>query len=137
MQLGDGRHSPAIVTKISTISILCEGTERECEPTVTKSLSQLLDEFALVRSENLQELPAMNLQPRDLERRGRHRAPGVVTLSQLLATWAAHALTHLHQISRIMTYQYREAVGPWEKYLGVLAPATTPNCEQNQLDDLP
>lgn len=85
-----------------------------------KSLGQLLDEFARLRSENLDELRALNLRPEDLERRGRHPALGVVTLSQLLATWAAHDLTHLHQISRIMAYQYREAVGPWSKYLGVL-----------------
>jgi len=38
----------------------------------------------------------------------------------LLATWAVHDLTHLHQISRIMAQQYREAVGPWSAYLGVL-----------------
>jgi len=29
-------------------------------------------------------------------------------------------LTHLHQISRIMAYQYRNTVGPWKEYLGVL-----------------
>ena len=48
-----------------------------------------------------------------------HPALGVVTLSQLLATWAAHDLTHLHQISRIIAHQYRAAVGPWSPYLGV------------------
>lgn len=85
-----------------------------------KSLAQLLDEFARLRSENVAELRALNLQPQDLERRGRHPSLGAVTLSQLLATWAAHDLTHLHQISRIMAHQYREAVGPWSKYLGVL-----------------
>ena len=85
-----------------------------------KSLAQLLDEFALVRSENLDELRALNLQPEDLARRGRHPAFGAVTLSQLLATWAAHDLTHLHQISRIMAHQYRRAVGPYSAYLGVL-----------------
>jgi len=37
-----------------------------------------------------------------------------------MATWAAHDLTHLHQISRVMAHQYREAVGPWSEYLGVL-----------------
>jgi hypothetical protein len=78
------------------------------------------DEFALVRSENLDELRALNLQPQDLERLGRHPALGTVTLSELLATWAAHDLTHLHQISRIMAYQYREAVGPFSAYLGVM-----------------
>ena len=85
-----------------------------------KSLGQLLDEFARLRSENLDELRALNLRQEDLERRGRHPALGVVTLSQLLATWAAHDLTHLHQISRILACQYQNAVGPWEKYLGVM-----------------
>jgi hypothetical protein len=85
-----------------------------------KSLEQLLDEFARVRSENLDELRAFNLHQQDLERRGRHPALGVVTLSELLATWAVHDLTHLHQISRVMAHQYREAVGPWSQHLGVL-----------------
>ena len=85
-----------------------------------KSLAELLDEFARLRAANLDELRAMHLRPEDLERRGRHPALGVVTLSQLLATWAAHDLTHLHQMSRVMAYQYREAVGPWRAFLGVL-----------------
>jgi|SRR5215813_3827030 len=85
-----------------------------------KSLGQLLDDFTRVRSKSLDELRALNLQPRDLERPGRHPALGVVTLSQLLATWAVHDLTHLHQISRTMAHQYRAAVGPWSAYLGVL-----------------
>jgi hypothetical protein len=85
-----------------------------------KSLGQLLDEFARARSGSLHQLRALNLQPEDLKRRGRHPALGVVTLSELLATWAVHDLTHLHQISRVMAHQYREAVGPWSTYLGVL-----------------
>lgn len=85
-----------------------------------KSLAELLDEFAGLRLENLRELAALHLMPEDLARHGRHPALGVVTLSQLLATWAAHDLTHLHQISRVMAHQYREAVGPWSAYLGVL-----------------
>ena len=85
-----------------------------------KTLAKLLDEFARVRAENLNELRALNLEPEDLARRGLHPALGVVTLSQLLATWAVHDLTHLHQISRVMAHQYREGVGPWSAYLGVL-----------------
>jgi hypothetical protein len=85
-----------------------------------KSLEQLLDEFARLRKENLAGLHALNLAPEDLARRGRHPALGVVTLSQLLATWAVHDLTHLHQLSRVMAHQYRDAVGPWSAYLGVL-----------------
>jgi hypothetical protein len=93
------------------------GQVRESEG---QSLGELLDEFARLRRENLIELRALDLRPEDLDRRGRHPALGVVTLSELLATWTAHDLTHLHQISRVMANQYREAVGPWSQYLGVL-----------------
>jgi hypothetical protein len=85
-----------------------------------KSLPELLDSFARLRRDNLNELRALTLQPSDLERRGRHPALGVVTLGQLMSTWVVHDLTHLHQISRVMAHQYRHAVGPWSAYLGVL-----------------
>ena len=90
------------------------------EITQGKSLAQLLDEFAAVRADKLNELRALDLQPEDFARGGQHPALGSATLSQLLATWAAHDLNHIHQISRIMAFQYREAVGPWQKYLGVM-----------------
>jgi hypothetical protein len=93
------------------------GHVRECPG---KPLTYLLDEFARVRSANLDELRTLNLQPGDLEKQGRHPSFGAVTLSQLLATWAAHDLTHLHQISRVMADRYRDAVGPWTKFLGVM-----------------
>jgi hypothetical protein len=85
-----------------------------------KSLEQLLDEFAHLRSGNLSALCALNLKPGDFLRRGRHPALGEVTLSELLSTWAVHDLTHLHQLSRVMAHQYRDAVGPWNAYLGVM-----------------
>lgn len=86
-----------------------------------KSLPQLLDEFTVVRSEKLAELAGLNLHPEDLDRRGTHPTLGVVTLSELLATWATHDLTHLHQVSRIMARQYATAVGPFCQFLGVLS----------------
>jgi hypothetical protein len=85
-----------------------------------KSLEQLLDDFACLRRDNLAALHALNLQQEALNRRGKHPALGVVTLSELLATWAVHDLTHLHQLSRVMAHQYRDVVGPWSAYLGVL-----------------
>lgn len=85
-----------------------------------KSLEQLLDDFGRLRKENLVLLAALNLQPEDLARRGKHPVFGSVTLSELLSTWAVHDLTHLHQLSRVMAYQYRDEVGPWKAYLGVL-----------------
>jgi DinB superfamily len=85
-----------------------------------RSLTQLLDEFARLRAENLRELRAWNPRREDFDRRAQHPSLGTVTLSQLLAAWAVHDLTHLHQISRVMAHQYRDAVGPWSAYLGVL-----------------
>ena len=84
------------------------------------SIGERLDEFARLRSANLDELQALHLRPADLEKRGRHPVLGLGTLSELLATWAAHDLTHLHQLSRAMAGQQREAVGPWIQVLGVL-----------------
>jgi hypothetical protein len=84
------------------------------------SPDQLLDNFADLRSNNLAKLQALNLTPEDLARRGTHPALGVVTLQELLAAWAIHDLTHLHQLSRVMAHQYRDAVGPWKAFLGVL-----------------
>jgi len=85
-----------------------------------RSLTALLDEFARQRAEKLAELRALRIESPDLGRPGHHRALGAVTLSQLLAAWAVHDLTHLHQISRILAHQYSDAVGPWRKFLGVL-----------------
>lgn len=85
-----------------------------------KMLPQLLHEFAVRRAASLEELSGWNLSPADLEKRGRHPALGQVTLSELLATWAAHDLNHLHQMARVMAYQYREEVGPFRAYLGVM-----------------
>lgn len=85
-----------------------------------KSLGQLLDEFTSLRTGSIEGLRGLKLRPEDLKLRARHPALGEVTLSELLATWAVHDLTHLHQISRVLAHQYRQAVGPWSRYLGVL-----------------
>ena len=82
-----------------------------------KTLPELLDRFAELRAGNLRELRGLKL---DFMAKGRHQALGPVTMGQLLATWVAHDLTHLNQISRVMAHQYREEVGPWVEYLGVL-----------------
>ncbi len=85
-----------------------------------KSLPQLLDEFAELRAKNLEVLRELRLKPEDMSRRGKHPSLGAVTMGELLSTWAAHDMTHLHQISRILAHQERKSVGPWEKFLGVL-----------------
>ena len=86
----------------------------------SESLPALLDEFRELRQANLARLRAMNLQPEHLELLGMHPELGSVTLRQLVATWTAHDLAHLVQVSRVMARRYRDEVGPWAAYLSVM-----------------
>lgn len=85
-----------------------------------KSLGELLDTFAELRSDSIRTLNSLNITGEDLARRGKHPELGLVTLEQLLATWVVHDLDHIAQITRTMAKQYSEAVGPWVAYLSVL-----------------
>ena len=88
-----------------------------------KSVTDLLEIFASVRAENVASLESLQLNETDFQRRGTHPAFGSVTLAQLLATWVVHDLHHVAQICKAMSYQYREAVGPWRAYLGIITQA--------------
>ena len=88
-----------------------------------KSMPALLDEFAVLRARNLEDLRALRLDASSLDRRGVHPAFGPVTLRQLLATWVAHDLDHVIQIARVMGTQYAEEVGPWRQYLRIISGA--------------
>ena len=85
-----------------------------------QSLPELLDTFADLRAESLAHLSALGLTDADLDRRGTHPEFGSVTMGQLLATWTAHDLGHLAQVTRVMARQYTETVGPWRAYLSLL-----------------
>lgn len=85
-----------------------------------KSLRQLLDEFAELRSASLATLAGWRLTDAQFALEGEHPAFGRVTLGQLLATWVAHDLGHIAQTARVMAKQYRDAVGPWRAYLPVM-----------------
>ena len=84
------------------------------------SLERLLARFADTRSANLGRRESLGLAARDLERTGMHPALGRVTVRQLLAGWVVHDLTHVAQIARVLAKRYRNAVGPWREYMGVL-----------------
>ena len=86
----------------------------------SRSLADLLDEFALLRAENLATLEGWRLTDEQLAWEGEHPELGRVTLRQLLATWVGHDLGHIAQAARVMAKQYREAVGPWRAYLPVM-----------------
>jgi hypothetical protein len=109
--------------------ILAQGPDRRFTPldreaqfreSQGKRLPELFDEFARLRGENVKTLEEWVLTDYDLGLEGEHPEFGPVTLRQLLATWVAHDLAHLNQISRVMAKRYKEAVGPWRRYLGVM-----------------
>jgi hypothetical protein len=86
----------------------------------SKTLDDLLDEFGVLRAHNLQTLRQLRLTGDQLELEGTHPDLGRVTVRQLLATWTAHDLAHIVQISRTMAKRYRDEVGPWSQYLSVM-----------------
>jgi hypothetical protein len=85
-----------------------------------RTLEQLLDEFAHLRTDSLTTLAGWRLTDEQLALEGEHPEFGRVTLRQLLATWVTHDLGHLAQVARVMAKQYREAIGPWRAYLPIV-----------------
>lgn len=85
-----------------------------------KTLNDLLEEFEKLRKVNIDLLNNLNLDGTDLDKKGNHPEFGSVTLKQLLSTWIVHDLSHIRQISRVMAKQYKNEIGPWEKYLRVI-----------------
>lgn len=109
--------------------ILAQGPDRRFAPfdrfaqrheSVGKSTSDLLAEFALLRTGNVATLRGWDLGEAHLGLLGEHPALGLVTLRQLLATWVAHDLDHLAQVARVMANQLADEVGPWRGYLRIL-----------------
>jgi hypothetical protein len=85
-----------------------------------KSLNDLIEEFKLLRKQNVLQLKSIVTNETLLDKTGIHPEFGTVTLRQLLSTWVVHDFTHLSQIIRVMAKQYKEATGPWAAYLSVV-----------------
>ena len=109
--------------------ILAQGANREFAPfdrfaqfreSQGRTLVQLLDEFARIRTSNLSIVAGWKLTDAQLALEGEHPELGPVTLRNLMATWVAHDLNHLGQIARVMAKQYRDVVGPWRQYLPIM-----------------
>src|SRR3990170_675705 len=92
--------------------ILAQGSSRP--------LDDLLEELDQLRAGNVATLRGWNVSEKDLDLTGEHPGLGTVTLRQLLATWVAHDLTHIAQITRTMAREYKAAVGPWTEYFRAL-----------------
>ena len=85
-----------------------------------KTLNELIETFAELRTKNLVNLREMNLTEEKLKLKGIHPELGEVTLEQLLATWVVHDLNHIKQLVTVLAYKYAENVGVWKQYLSIL-----------------
>jgi hypothetical protein len=115
--------------------ILAQGPEPRFEPydrfrhrarNVERSLSSLLAEFAELRAANVELLRSWQLTTSELDLSGVHPSLGRVTLRELLAAWVVHDLGHLAQVARVMAKQYRDALGPWVRFLPVVTDHDVP-----------
>jgi hypothetical protein len=84
------------------------------------SADALVGEFGQLRRANLEKLDRFALTAPHLRLTGEHPEFGSVTLEQLIATWAAHDLAHIAQLSRILTRAFGRHVGPWRHYFSIL-----------------
>lgn len=91
---------------------LKEGSARPMEET--------LEEFHRTRAQSMAKLKALIDPEQHLERTGTHPAFGPVKVRELISTWVVHDLTHTNQLLRVMAKRYKEDVGPWKEYLGIL-----------------
>lgn len=80
----------------------------------------LVGEFGQLRRANLDKLDRLGLSAPHLRLTGEHPEFGTVTLEQLLATWAAHDMAHVAQLSRILARAFGRHVGPWTRYFSLL-----------------
>lgn len=84
------------------------------------SAEALVGEFGQLRRANLEKLDRLELTAPHLRLTGEHPEFGTVTLEQLIATWAAHDMAHVVQLSRILARAFGRYVGPWTRYFSVL-----------------
>ncbi len=94
--------------------------EAQFRDSTGKSLPTLLDEFGALRKQNLERLRGLRLQPEQFELKGMHPTLGAVTVRELLATWTAHDMAHVVQISRVMAKRYKQDIGPFAQFLSVM-----------------
>jgi hypothetical protein len=109
--------------------ILRQGKDRTFEPfdrfahfelSKGKSLNDLLREFEVKRHESIETLRSWDLRDEQLALSGIHPEFGEVTLSELIASWVAHDLTHIRQIVVYLAKKFGPHVGPWKEYLSIL-----------------
>jgi hypothetical protein len=85
-----------------------------------RSIEELLDEFSLLRKQNMDWMRKLNPGETDLDKKGMHPVLGEVSMRELLSSWVIHDLTHIAQITRVMAKQYKEEMGPWRQFFRII-----------------
>jgi hypothetical protein len=91
-----------------------------------RTLSSLLEEFAVLRRRNVDTLQSWNLTEAELALTATHPRLGVVSLRQLLSTWVVHDLGHIAQVTRVMAKHYKDDIGPWSAFLPIVSDRPAP-----------
>ena len=110
---------------LSRTLFILEGGENKILPSLDMTfhlqrndeLTNLLDEFALLRKQNIEKLRSLTLSIDDFKKTALHPTIGTVCISNILSTWVAHDLTHLAQINRVMAKQYKNEIGNFIQFL--------------------
>jgi len=109
-----------------TLLILSSNENKMLQPIDMKShlvkfngmtIADLLAEFSQLRNRSIEQIKALPLSHEALQKTAIHPKLGSVHLSQVLATWVAHDLTHIGQITRVMAKQYKDEIGPFIEFL--------------------
>ena len=82
-----------------------------------RSLAELLDELAQLRSANLAVVQA--LPPEQLARTGQHDEAGKITLEGIIHQWAYHDLMHLSQVASILQQPLVTRMGNTRRFYGL------------------
>ncbi len=86
----------------------------EKHPNTGKGLLELLDNFDLLRQQNIFELRNMDISENDLKMRAEHETLGLITVENLLSTWVYHDNTHIAQLLKEMGKPFWTRLGPWK-----------------------
>jgi hypothetical protein len=81
------------------------------------NVTTLISDFAALRRFSIQRLNNLIDTDTNLQITAIHPKLGEVRLVNILATWVAHDLTHLAQITRVMAKQYKTEIGPFIEFL--------------------
>ncbi len=107
----------AILSNRESISLSRISITSHLERFAAVPLSEQFILFKELRAQSVALVASLPISVEDLSRTAIHPEVGTVQLRHVLATWVAHDLVHIGQITRVMAKQYKNDVGPFIKFL--------------------